>query len=136
MFALSHTPIREHPLVRDYAHERAGALAVFEGRVRSLNQGRVVTRLEYEGAEGLAQSEFAKIEQEVLSRYDIIELRSVHRVGTLQIGDIAVWIGVLAAHRGPAFDACRYTIDELKRRLPIWKKEHYTDGDSGWINAP
>ncbi len=136
MFTLSDCSITAHPWLQECAHEHAGALATFEGRVRSLNQGRAVTRLEYEGAEALAKNEFAKIEKEALSHFDIIEVRCIHRVGLLEIGDTAVWIGVLAAHRGPAFDACRYVIDELKKRLPIWKKEHYTDGDSGWINAP
>lgn len=136
MFALSDKPIAEHSLLRDCTHARAGALAVFEGRVRSLNQGREVTQLEYEGAEPLAGNEFAKIEDETLRRFDVLEIRCVHRVGLLQIGDVAVWIAVLAAHRGPAFDACRHVIDELKQRLPIWKKEFYTDGDSGWINNP
>ncbi len=136
MFALSDQPITEHPLLRDYTHDEAGALAVFEGRVRVKNQGRSVTQLEYEGAEALAQNEFVRIEKEALDRFDIVEVRCVHRVGLLKIGDVAVWIGVLAGHRGPAFDACRYIIDELKKRLPIWKKEYYTDGDSGWINAP
>jgi molybdopterin synthase catalytic subunit len=114
----------------------AGALVVFEGRVRNVNQGRPVTCLEYEGAEALAGREFARIEADVLDRFDVLDVHCVHRVGTLKVGDIAVWIGVVAAHRAAAFEACRYTIDELKQRLPIWKKEVYTDGNSGWINSP
>ena len=60
--------------------------------------------------------------------------RCVHRVGTLEIGELAVWVGVSAAHRGAAFDACRYVIDEVKKRVPIWKNEHYADGESGWLH--
>jgi molybdopterin synthase catalytic subunit len=59
----------------------------------------------------------------------------IHRVGSLRIGDLAVWVGVSAAHRGAAFDACRFVIDETKARVPVWKKEHYADGDTAWINC-
>ncbi len=136
MFALSDLPLLEHSLVQSLNDPAAGALVTFEGRVRQQNQGRAVTRLEYEGAELLAANEFQSIEAEACQRFDITQLHCVHRTGMLEIGEIAVWIGVLAPHRGPAFDACRYLIDELKKRLPIWKKEYYADGDSGWINAP
>lgn len=136
MFNLSANPIDSGALISRLQHEEAGGVVIFEGRVRCINQNRSVTRLEYEGAETLARNEFQKIADETAARYDLIDLHCVHRVGLLEIGDIAVWIGVLAKHRGPAFEACRYVIDELKKRLPIWKKEYYTDGDSGWINAP
>ena len=68
-------------------------------------------------------------------RFDVLAIHAEHRVGALAIGDCAVWVGVSAAHRGAAFDACRYVIDEIKARVPIWKKEHYADGDSGWVNC-
>lgn len=111
-------------------------MVTFEGRVRNRNQGRSVTRLEYESAEELARREFDRIREKTLANYEITDVLCVHRVGSLVVGDMAVWIGVVAPHRAAAFDACRYVIDELKQRLPIWKKEYYTDGDSGWINAP
>ena len=136
MFRLSDTPIEAHPATQDRSLDAAGALVVFEGRVRNRNAGREVRQLEYEGAETLAANEFQRIEQEALDRFDILEVRCIHRTGVLQIGDMAVWIAVLSAHRGPAFEACRYVIDELKQRLPIWKKEYYLDGESDWINAP
>lgn len=136
MFALSSAPIDQHPLRTAFADDESGAYVSFEGRVRNHNQGREVRELFYEGAETLAQNLFAQIEQEALSQFAIREVRCIHRVGLLQIGDKAVWIGVLAAHRGPAFDACRYVIDELKSRLPIWKKEVFIDGTSEWINHP
>ena len=69
------------------------------------------------------------------SNFRFCEARCVHRTGLLEIGDLAVWVGVASAHRDEAFKACRYIIDELKVRLPIWKKEHYVDGDSGWVNC-
>ena len=136
MFELVSVPIDSGRLTSNSVSESAGALVTFEGRVRIQNQGRSVIRLEYEGAAELAAHEFARIEAEALEKFDIEAVRCQHRVGILEIGDVAVWIGVLAGHRGPAFDACRYVIDELKTRLPIWKKEFYTDGDSGWIQSP
>ncbi len=136
MFELCTESIDAHAWQRSGGSEQSGALVTFEGRVRVRNAGRAVERLEYEGAAALAANEFTAIEQEALAQFDIEEVRCLHRVGTLAIGETAVWIGVWAPHRGDAFAACRYVIDELKQRLPIWKKEHYADGDSGWINTP
>lgn len=136
MFSITQDPIDCDGLKKSMHTSGAGAIAIFEGHVRIKNDGRQVTLLEYEGAEKLAQNEFLKIQEETRKRFDILHLRCVHRIGKLQVGDIAVWIGVASEHRADAFDACRYLIEELKHRLPIWKKEHYTDGDSGWINSP
>jgi molybdopterin synthase catalytic subunit len=72
---------------------------------------------------------------EARAKFGLVRAIGIHRVGSLQIGDLAVWVGVTSGHRGEAFDACRYIIDEIKYRLPIWKKEHYAGGDSGWINC-
>ena len=137
MFQLSNTPIDSASLQSQIADSRAGALVVFEGRVRNHNQQKAVTQLEYEAAnEALLRNEFAKIENEALATFEILNVTCVHRVGILEIGDMAVWIGVISAHRGPAFDACEYVIDELKKRLAIFKKEHYISDDSGWIESP
>ena len=73
---------------------------------------------------------------ETKERFKILETRCVHRVGKLNVGDMAVWVGVISRHRDEAFIACRYIIDELKARVPIWKKEYYADGESGWVNCP
>ena len=114
----------------------AGAYASFEGWVRNHNEGRAgVLRLEYEGYEQLGVKEGERIIAEALARFDITKAHCIHRLGELEIGELAVWVGVSAAHRGAAFDACRYIIDEVKHRVPIWKKEHYADGDSGWVNC-
>jgi len=113
----------------------AGAYCAFEGWVRNENDGRTVERLEYEAYEPLAMSEGNKVIADALQLYQFLEARCVHRTGLLEIGDLAVWVGVASAHRDEAFKACRYIIDELKVRLPIWKKEHYVDGDSGWVNC-
>jgi adenylyltransferase/sulfurtransferase len=95
----------------------------------------VVHRLEYEAFETLAVKEGERIVAEAIRRFGVTRAACVHRVGTLGIGELAVWVGVSAAHRGEAFAACRYIIDEVKHRVPIWKKEHYADGDSGWVNC-
>ncbi len=113
----------------------AGAYASFEGWVRNHNDGRGVQRLEYEGYEALGVKEGEKIVAEACERFPVARARCVHRLGVLDIGDLAVWVGVTAAHRDAAFAACRYIIDEVKTRVPIWKKEHYAEGDSGWINC-
>lgn len=90
--------------------------------------------LDYEAYATLAEREGERIIAEAKARFDVIDARCVHRVGTLTIGDLAVWVGVSAAHRGAAFDACRYIIDETKRRVPIWKREHYREGDADWLH--
>ena len=122
-------------LANELRNDGAGAFASFEGWVRNLNEGQNVVALEYEAHAPVAQSEGAKILDEARERFDLLMVVSRHRVGRLEIGDCAVWVGVSAAHRGAAFAGCRYIIDELKQRLPIWKKEHYQDGHSGWINC-
>lgn len=114
--------------------ERAGAFAAFEGWVRNRNDGRKVDGLRYEAYAALAESEGERILGEALERFDIVDACCVHRVGDLAVGDLAVWVGVSAGHRGPAFEACRFIIDEVKARVPIWKHEHYRDGDAGWLH--
>jgi adenylyltransferase/sulfurtransferase len=92
-----------------------------------------VIALEYEAYPRLCLTEGAAILQEAL--HGIVGARCVHRVGRLAVGEVAVWIGVIAGHRDEAFRACRFIIDEVKRRVPLWKKEHYTDGRSAWIGV-
>ena len=135
MFELSDRPIDAGALRERLVDSEAGASATFEGLVRNHNEGRSVTVLEYEAYGPVALKEGEAILAEALATYQIISACCVHRTGRLAIGEIAVWVGVSAAHRGPAFDACRYIIDEVKARVPIWKKEHYSEGDSGWVNA-
>jgi sulfur-carrier protein adenylyltransferase/sulfurtransferase len=112
-----------------------GGFAAFEGWVRDHNEGHAVTRLEYEAFAELAEKEGARIVEEARTRFGVARAACVHRVGSLALGEVAVWVGVSAAHRDEAFRACRYIIDEVKHRVPIWKKEHYVSGDSGWVNC-
>jgi molybdopterin synthase catalytic subunit len=113
----------------------AGGYVSFEGWVRDHNEGKEVTALEYEAYQQLALKEGDRILAEALGRFPIKRALCIHRVGALKLSDMAVWVGVSAVHRGEAFDACRYIIDEVKHRVPIWKKEHYVSGDSGWVNC-
>jgi len=110
-----------------------GGFCVFEGWVRDTNEGREVSGLDYEVYIELAISEGERIVDEAVARYGIADARCVHRVGRLAVGDTAVWIGVISPHRDEAFRACRYIIDQVKLRLPIWKKEHYLVGESSWV---
>jgi len=132
-FSISEKPIDAHALGASLADAYAGASVTFEGWVRNHNEGRAVTRLDYQAYAPLALVEGERIVAEASARFPIVIARCVHRTGTLLIGDLAVWVGVSAAHRGAAFDAARFIIDEVKLRVPIWKNEHYADGESGWL---
>ena len=134
-FEITDQPIVAAQLLDGLRQDASGACASFEGWVRDLNEGQAVVSLEYEAHEPVAVKEGEKILAEAIERFGLLSASSRHRVGRLAIGDCAVWVGVSAPHRSEAFDGCRYIIDELKRRLPIWKKEHYRDGHSGWINC-
>lgn len=136
MFTISSTPLEELDLKADLQDSAAGALVTFEGWVRNHNEGRPIRQLEYQAYEALASKEGTRILDEVNTRFDVIAARCVHRVGRLNIGEMAVWIGVIAAHRTDAFRACEHIIDQIKLRVPIWKKEFYEEGDSGWVNVP
>jgi molybdopterin synthase catalytic subunit len=134
-FAISGEVIDPEKLKTRLSAAGAGACVSFEGWVRDHNDGEPVTALEYETHAELAVKEGEKVLAEAQARFPIVLAACVHRVGLLEIGECAVWVGVSAEHRGAAFDACRYVIDEIKQRLPIWKKEHYTSGASAWVNC-
>ena len=133
-FQLSDEAIDPVPLARALADASAGACVTFEGWVRNRNDGRSVRGLDYEAYVPLAQAEGERILGEAKQRFALVDAACVHRVGALAIGDLAVWVGVSAAHRDAAFAACRYVIDEVKQRVPIWKNEHYAGGESGWLH--
>ncbi len=135
MFKLTLSPIEDRPACAP-ATEDGGACVVFEGRVRAHNRGREVVALEYEAADEPARTEFETIADEARRAFRVRDIHCTHRVGRLVIGDLAVRIVVTSDHRGAAFSACEYVVDEIKRRLPVWKKEHYADGSSAWLNEP
>ncbi|MBX3117457.1 MAG: ThiF family adenylyltransferase [Fimbriimonadaceae bacterium] len=128
--------ITSEPLVPVVMHcAGAGGFVSFEGKIRDHHQGREVLALEYEAPQDLAEAEGRQLLLEAAERFGLLSVEAIHRVGRLEIGETAVWIGVAAAHRREAFEACEWILDALKRRVPIWKKEHYADGDSGWVGA-
>ena len=135
MFRLCDSALLTEELRREVQDPACGGYVAFEGWVRNSNEGRTVLRLEYEAFAPLALREGRRILTHACEQFGVAHASCAHRVGDLGIGELAVWVGVSAAHRGEAFDACRYIIDEIKHRLPIWKKEHYQDGDSGWVNC-
>lgn len=134
-FSFSSENISRDDVRRFVADDASGAYVAFEGWVRNHNEGQQVLRLEYEAYESLGVREGERIICEAEERFGIINMYCVHRVGQLEIGDIAVIVGISTPHRGEAFEACRYIIDEVKHRVPIWKKEYYVNGDSGWVNC-
>jgi adenylyltransferase/sulfurtransferase len=134
-FRFSRTAIDVASLRAEIADPACGGYTSFEGLVRNHNEGLSVRHLEYEAFEPLAVKEGERIVAEAIERFGIEHAACVHRIGDLAIGDMAVWVGASARHRDEAFRACRYIIDEVKHRVPIWKKEHYENGDSGWVNC-
>lgn len=135
MFSISPGPIDGSALGKAMQDHAAGAFVLFEGRVRNENEGQVVTSLEYEAYEEMCHRQGQSILDAAKERFGVIAVTCVHRSGHLALGDVAVWLGVLGSHRGEAFAACRWIIDEIKVVLPIWKKEHYASGDSGWVRC-
>lgn len=134
-FTFSREDIRPDEIRRLVTNDASGAYVVFEGWVRDHNEGQQVSRLEYEAYESLGVKEGERIICEAEERFGTGTIYCVHRLGALEIGVIAVMVAVSTPHRGEAFEACRYVIDEVKHRVPIWKKEFYVDGDSGWVNC-
>lgn len=134
MFAIVRQPIDAAALAQHVRTDACGAVVTFAGVVRERSDDeRSVSGLSYEAHESMAVAEFERIAQEAQDRFGACEVAVQHRVGDLRIGEIAVLVAVASAHRNRAFDACEYVIDELKARAPIWKKEHYINGESDWI---
>ena len=132
-FAIATTDIDPAALAGGLRQPDAGGFCAFEGWVRNSNEGKPVDGLAYEAYVELAVAEGERIVAEAIARYGVSDACCVHRTGNLKIGDIAVWVGASAPHRDEAFRACRYIIDEIKHRLPIWKKERYVTGESDWV---
>lgn len=134
------TAIVEHridacALLDEVAQDRNGANILFVGTVRDINDGSPVTALDYSAYTDMAETELAAIVLEASERWSTPDIVVEHRIGSLGLGDASVAIAVAHPHRGEAYEASRYIIEELKRRLPVWKREHYVDGRSEWVNA-
>ena len=134
MAFLSAAPLELAALVARVEAPERGAVASFLGLVRDHHRGRAVSRLEYSAYAPMAEAECARIVAEAEKRWPV-RIVLAHRIGALEIGDAAVAIAAGAAHRDEAFAACRFVIEEVKRRVPIWKKEFYADGAVDWVGA-
>ena len=133
-FQLAATPFDVAALRATLLDERVGGYASFEGWVRNHNAERNVEGLRYEAYVAMAESEGEGVIDDALAKFDIFDARCVHRTGDLAIGELAVWVGVTAGHRDAAFAACRFIIDEVKSRVPIWKHERYAEGEAHWLH--
>jgi molybdopterin/thiamine biosynthesis adenylyltransferase/molybdopterin synthase catalytic subunit len=133
LFSISDTPLTTEELNLSLSNDSAGALVVFEGRVRDHNEGKKVKSLEYQVYRELALKEGAKILSEAMQKFNLHGVSAVHREGHLALGECAIWIGATASHRDDAFKATRFVIDEIKQRLPVWKKEHYITEEAKWV---
>jgi molybdopterin synthase catalytic subunit len=132
--AIVREPIDVRAIEDAVRSDACGGIVTFLGVVRERAQDEsAVTGLSYEAHEVMALEVFASIQSELRERFPHLRLRIAHRVGDLRVGDVAVAVCAAAPHRAEAFDACEYAIDQLKARAPIWKKEHYTDAASEWI---
>ncbi|MGO2505847.1 MAG: molybdenum cofactor biosynthesis protein MoaE [Psychrobacter alimentarius] len=133
-FALLDTAIDEDRLKNTLDDDSCGAFVCFEGRVRNHNNAESVERLTYYGYEDLALNQGRAIIEEAKKRFEITHAIAIHRIGALEIGDVAVWVGVVSAHRYPAFDACRWILDTIKADIPVWKQEYYEGDSSKWLS--
>lgn len=129
----------EHPLnvaslTDEVSSPSCGATSVFLGTVRNINEGREVTGIEYTSYSAMATAELGRIVNEAAERFGTEQIVVEHRVGTLTLGDVSVAIAVAHERRAPAMDASRYIIEQIKKRVPIWKREHYADGTREWVD--
>ena len=133
--AIVDRPLNAGALLNEVAHHRNGATVLFVGTVREQNEGHTVSGLDYSAYAGMAERELTSIASEAAQRWGTPDIAVEHRVGALELGEASVVIAVAHPHRGEAYDASRYIIEELKKRLPIWKKERYLDGRAEWVEA-
>lgn len=132
--AIVDAPLDVSALIAEVAADRNGATIVFLGTVRDVNDGRPVTGMEYTAYRGMAERELATIVSEAVAEFGTDDIVVEHRVGALGLGEASVAIVVAHPHRGAAYEASRYVIEQLKRRVPIWKLEHYVDGTREWVD--
>jgi len=132
--ALVRAPIDSLALLRAVSNPGNGAVILFLGAVRQVNDGRAVTGIDYAAYEGMALRELQSIVDEASARFDTPDVVVEHRLGELEVEEISVGIAVGHPHRDAAYGLSRWVIEELKRRVPIWKREHYADGTREWVD--
>ena len=134
MIRLQQEPIEVVELISSVGGSGDGAVSLFLGRVRDRSRGRAVLHLEYQAYDGMAQREMARIIEEAGERFGLSAVALIHRTGRVGIGEVSVGLAVASPHRAEAIEGCRFIIDNLKSRVPIWKKEFY-EGGSSWIGS-
>lgn len=135
MFRLTNDPIDAVALRDSMEDPACGGFVVFEGRVRDHHEGRRVLRLEYEAYTRLALTEGNAILETVKNTFGVDRIECVHRTGSLEVGEVAIWVGAIAAHRGECFQAVAKAMDLIKHTVPIWKHEFYLDGSEAWVHC-
>ena len=131
--AITDAPLDAARLLAEVGRTANGAAVVFVGTVREVNEGRPVTGIDYSAYREMAERELAAIVREAAERFGTPDVVAEHRLGTLGLGEASVVVAAAHPHRAPAFDACRHVIEEIKRRVPVWKREHYADGTREWV---
>src|SRR5262249_8055732 len=134
MIQLTHDPIDCAALTESVLSNAAGAVVLFLGTVREMTNGRQTIALDYEAFPEMARAKCEELIAEARSRWPIVEVAIVHRLGRLELGDASVAIAVSTPHRKQAFEAGKYLIDRLKEIVPIWKKENWADGTTEWVH--
>ena len=134
MIRLTHDEINHTELTESVRSTQSGAVVLFLGTVREMTSGRQTMALDYEAYPDMAEAKLAELETEARQKWNIDKLAIIHRLGHLELGDISVGVAVSCPHRSEAFEAGRFLIDELKIRVPIWKKENWSDGTTEWVH--
>jgi molybdopterin synthase catalytic subunit len=132
--AIVNRPIDAAALIAEVSAPECGAVSLFLGTVRDTNDGRSVDGIDYKAYAAMAEAELARILDESEKRFGVTSLVVEHRIGALAVGDASVGIAAAHSHRAAALDSVRYVIEEIKKRVPIWKMEHYTDGTRDWVD--
>lgn len=135
MMEITENSIQVEKLYNELYNITCGAVVTFEGRVRNHNDLKQVVKLEYECYYPMAMKVLEEIKNQALKKWNIKKLIAVHRIGEIPIGEIAVWIGVASVHRKESFEACQFVINEIKHKVPIWKRETYFDGLTKWVEC-
>jgi molybdopterin synthase catalytic subunit len=133
-FSVGADEIRPASLIEEVSSPRNGAISVFIGTVREVNEGRAVSSIEYSSYRAMASAELERILDEAEELFGVSALVVEHRIGLLGLGEVSVAIAAAHPHRAPALDCTRYVIEEIKKRVPIWKMEHYADGTREWVD--
>jgi molybdopterin synthase catalytic subunit len=132
---ITRAPIEPATVLAMVGAAEDGAVVLFLGAVRDHNAGRPVSGMRYEAYEAMAASVLGTIAVEAMERLGTDRLAVVHRIGDMEVGDVSVAVAASSPHRAEAFDAARYVIEEIKRRLPVWKEEHYVEGEPRWLEG-